>query len=206
MTRNSIKCTITGAILAGGKARRIGGIVKGTLKINGDVSIVQHLIDELNCTDISDIVIIANDQSPYLDYAVEIIPDLRTGIGPMGGIESGLMHFANRCDAVMFLPCDLPNITAKEMLILQKAFIESKAPAVFAETNNSFWHPLCSVVHKNLAKNVSGAIDRGERKIRNVWKQVKAAKVNFDDASAFFNINSLADINQWRQVNYETKR
>ncbi|MHC4266413.1 MAG: molybdenum cofactor guanylyltransferase [Planctomycetota bacterium] len=205
MTRNPINCTIAGAILAGGNARRIGCIVKGTLKINSGVSIVQHLINELSRTGISDVVIIANDQSPYLDYGVEIIPDLRTGIGPMGGIESGLVHFADRCDAVMFVPCDLPNITAKEMLVLQKAFFESKAPAVFAETSDSFWHPLCAVVHKSLAKKVSDAIDQGEQKIRNVWKHVKAAKIYFDDVSPFFNVNSLSDVDKLRKTRDETK-
>jgi molybdopterin-guanine dinucleotide biosynthesis protein A len=199
MKCNTKKCVIAGAILAGGNACRIGGIAKGTLKAGDGVSIVERLINEMNHAGVSDIVIIANDPKPYQDYGVKIIADIRKGIGPIGGIEAGLVHFAGKSDAVMFVPCDMPNITAKEMLVLKKPFIEAAAPVVFAETGDFFWHPLCAVVHNGLVKQVSSAIDRGERKIRKVWQQVKAITVEFPDETAFFNINNSTDRDRWRK-------
>jgi len=193
-------CTVAGAILAGGNAQRIGGISKGTLRVDADVSIVERLIRELRSAGMSEVVIIANNRKPYLDYGVEIIGDIRTGIGPMGGVESGLVHLAGRSDAVMFVPCDLPNITAGELLTLKNSFAGSRAPAVFAKTSEFSWHPLCAVADIGLAGAVSGAIDRGERKIRNVWKQVGAVGVRLPDENAFFNINSGADMEKWRRA------
>lgn len=199
MKHSSKKCVIAGAILAGGNARRIGGIAKGTLKAGGGSSIIERLVNEMKHAGVSDIVIIANDPEPYQDYGLKIIADIREGIGPIGGIEAGLGHFADLADAVMFLPCDMPNITAKEMLVLKKTFVETEAPVVFATVNDFFWHPLCAVVHNGLAKQISSAIDRGERKIRNLWQQIKAERVQFTNETAFLNVNSLADVNRWRK-------
>ena len=199
MKRNSKKCVIAGAILAGGNALRIGGVAKGTLKVGGGVSIVERLINEMNLAGVSDIVIIANDPEPYQDYEVKIIADIREGIGPMGGIEAGLNFFSDKCNAVMFLPCDLPQISATQISVLKQAFIETTAPAVFAATSDFFGHPLCAVVHNDLARDISKAIDAGERKIRKVWQQVKADRVLFDGETAFFNVNSLLDMDRWRK-------
>ncbi|MHC4122563.1 MAG: molybdenum cofactor guanylyltransferase [Planctomycetota bacterium] len=203
MIKKSKRLTVSGVILAGGDARRIEGIAKGTLEVDSGISIIEHLINELNGAGISNVVIAANDPRPYQDYGVEIIADIRTGIGPMGGIESGLAHFAVESDAVMFVPCDLPNITASEMSVLKEKFIESDARVVFAETSDFFWHPLCVVVHNGLLKDVSAAIDRGERKIRNVWREAEAVRVRFAEEVAFFNINSLTDVDKWRKVKDE---
>ena len=70
---------------------------------------------------------------------------------------------------------------------------------IFAEMGVFFCHPLCTVVHNDLRKEISAAIDRGERKIQNVWQQVKAARVRFADKTAFFNINSLTDLHEWQK-------
>lgn len=200
MKRNSKKYVIAGAILAGGAARRIGGLAKGTLKTAGGVSIVKHLINEMALAGVNDIVVIANNSEPYRDYGVEIIADIRENAGPVGGIETGLEFFAGRCNAVMFLPCDLPRISASQISVLKQAFIETTAPVVFAATGDFFWHPLCAVVHNGLADDISAAVDAGERKIKNIWQQLRAEKVQFDSAAAFFNINSLADMNKWRKA------
>lgn len=194
---------IGGVILAGGNARRLGGIAKGAIEVGKGVSIVERLIKELAQAGIDNIVIAADDSRPYQDCGVKVISDIRVGIGPIGGIESGLVHFAGQSDAVMFVPCDMPNITAKEISALKKAFIETGASVVFAETAGFFWHPLCAVVHNGLKEEISSAIDRGQRKIRDVWQQVKAVRVQFADETAFLNINSLADVNKWRKAENE---
>jgi len=198
MTEKSKNYNIAAVILAGGNARRLGGIAKGTIEINNGVSIIDKLIKELVKADINNIVISANDSKPYQDYGVQIIPDINVGIGPIAGIESGLKHFADQSDAVMFIPCDMPNITAKEILALKDAFIKTKASAVFAKTADFLWHPLCAVAHGNLKKEISSAIEHGQRKIRGFWQQVNAMAVQFSDETVFLNINNPTDMNRWQ--------
>ncbi|MFA6426447.1 MAG: molybdenum cofactor guanylyltransferase [Phycisphaerae bacterium] len=203
--KNSTNYKIAGAILAGGNARRLGGIAKGTIKVGEGLSIIDRLVEELTKAGIDDIVIVANDLTPYRHCDVKVISDIRPGIGPIGGIESGLIHFAGQSDAVMFVPCDLPNIAANDLLVLKEAFVKSEAPVVFAETSGFFLHPLCAVVCNELREEISAAIDSGRRKIRDVWRQVKAITVRFPDETAFFNINTLTDMDKWRKSENEKR-
>ena len=205
MRKDSKKLVINGVILAGGKARRLGGLVKGCIEIGRNVSIVEQLINELKNAGINNIVIAANDSTPYLHLDVEVLPDIREGIGPIGGIETGLVHFADKADAVMFVPCDMPNITSKEMLTLIKAFKKTEKPVVFAHTAGFFLHPLCAVVHNHLKNQISSAIDNGQRKVQDIWQQLDGEKVQFSDETAFFNINSFIDLDKWERKSRNEK-
>ena len=205
MLQKSKRCHIKGAILAGGNASRMGGILKGFLKDGNGQPIIFRLIHEMRQSGIKDIVIVANDPLPYLDMDMEIIPDLRKGIGPIAGIEASLLHFTGQCDGVLFVPCDVPNITAKELMTLKDGFIDSEAGVVLAETEVFFWHPLCAVVHNDIASQISSAIDHGQRKVQRLWKQLGAVTVKFDDEAAFTNINSFSDINRLQENKYEKK-
>jgi len=194
---------IAGAIIAGGQASRLGGVIKGNLKINDGNSIIAHLIRQYQNTGIEEIIIIANDPNPYQDYNMEIIPDMHIGIGPLAGIESGINYYKDRCDAVLFMPFDMPNITAKEMLALKKTFISTEKPVVYAVTSAMKMHPLCTIVHCDMKEKITSAIDCGQRKILDVWEQADAGIVQFSCEKAFFNINTPFDINQWRMTEYE---
>lgn len=200
MTTEIKRPFIAGAILAGGDARRMGGIPKGMLETCDGISVAERLILELGRADINDIAIIANDRGPYARCGVPVIPDIRTGIGPLAGIETALVHFTGRSDAVLFVPCDLPQITADEFRALKQAFRPAETPVVFARTADFFWHPLCAVVHNALATDISGAIDGGKRKVRDIWRLLDAVGVEFAEHSIFFNINSPADMDGWDKM------
>jgi len=190
--------TPRGAILAGGRASRYGGTAKGLLECGG-VRIIDRLIAEMKSSGVAEIIIIANDPQPYRSCGREIVPDLRTGIGPLGGIEAGLAHYAARCDAVLFLPCDLPAITANEISLLMNAFDAEGAPIVVAEDEGFFWHSLCTVVHTGLLDRICKAIDNGKRSVHRVWREFGAVAVHFDDPAPFFNVNTPDDMRRWQE-------
>ena len=144
-------------------------------------------------------MIVANNAKPYRHHSVDIVPDLRTDIGPMGGVEAALTHLSGQSGPVMLLPCDLPNIMASELATFRQAFMVSEAPIVFAETGPKSWHPLCAVLHSHLLADISKAIDHGERRIRNIWRRVQAETVHFTDVTAFFNVNCHSDVQHLKQ-------
>lgn len=195
------QCDIAGAILAGGKATRMGGITKGALQTPGGMSILKHLIKEFQCADIKPIVILANDPQPYRDYGLKILKDVRSDFGPLAGIETALSYFEGQADAVMFAPCDMPNLSAKEMRLLKDAFVHSKSRIVCAETNDFFWHPLCAIVHNELLGQITSAMDNGQSAVGRQWKKLGAETLFFEDQTPFLNINTAADIRQWRKDN-----
>jgi molybdopterin-guanine dinucleotide biosynthesis protein A len=167
---------IKGAILAGGKATRMGGVAKGMLADESGQPIIARLINQMHVAGISDIVIAANDPNPYMDLNVQTVPDLKKGMGPIAGIAAVLKHFKDQCDGVMFIPCDVPNITARELIALKEVFIHSTEKVVFAETDEFFWHPLCAVVHNDLADQVVLALNLGQRKVGQLWRQLRALR------------------------------
>ena len=105
---------IAAAILTGGKASRLGGIVKGLLVGAGDIPLLERLISELAIAGVHEVILSANDLQHYARFGKPLVADLHPGSGPLGGIEASLDYLAKCCESVIFLPCDLPNISAVE--------------------------------------------------------------------------------------------
>ena len=192
---------ISGAILAGGGASRLDGIVKGALiDPSSGLSIAETLIAEFSRAGIGDVVISVNEPEPYRHCAREIVRDLRGGMGPLGGIEAVLAHYARRADAVLFLPCDTPRVTAIEITALKKAYRNGNAPIVFAESDDSDGHYLCAVVDVDLKEKISAAIDEERLTVGRLWPEIGAIGVRFPDGTPFVNINTEADLKEWRRA------
>ncbi|MCK5224221.1 MAG: molybdenum cofactor guanylyltransferase [Planctomycetes bacterium] len=200
------KKNIAAVILAGGKGRRLGGVAKGKLKLVSDGSIIRHLIDQLETVGIYDIAISANDVAVYSEFNKTIIPDKRIGVGPLAGIEAGLGHFEGSFDGVIFLPCDLPNITFREIVALIESFSKGDAPAVYVQTSEFFYHPLCTVVHNDVKEALSKAIDDGQRRPLHFLQQLNARAAMFSSDEPFFNINSFADLDNWKNKSVSLER
>ncbi len=189
---------ISAAILAGGQASRLSGLPKGTLRVGRQMTIMERQIHQCRESGMHEVIIVANHSEPYESFGVPIIADNRTNAGPMAGIEAALAHYQGSAEAVLFVPCDLPFISAREFNCMRNRFLTSQASAVYAVTRGSVWHPLCAIAGCDLLTTVSDALTRGERKIRTVWRDVNAQPVPFGQENAFFNVNTHADIARMR--------
>jgi len=189
---------VRGAILAGGRARRMGGVPKGTLRYNGGPSVLEHLLAQTASAGIEETVIVANEPHVYGYLPCEIIPDIRQNMGPMAGIEAALQHSADRCDAVLFLPCDLPEISVDDIGALVDAYVKPNAPVVFAETGDGRRHHLCALVATRLRARVSAAIDAGMLRVGTLWDRLGAVAAVSNNTNAFINLNSPQDVDSWR--------
>jgi molybdopterin-guanine dinucleotide biosynthesis protein A len=188
---------IAGAILAGGKAQRMGGIAKGMLPAGGSLSLIERLAVHLLRAGVEEIILVANDDRPYTRIGCAIVPDGRIDAGPLAGIEAALGYFADRYDAVLCLPCDMPSLSWKEMSALLAAFADTGGPIIFAETEDGARHPLCAVVRIDLLDGIAAALDRGELAVRDLWSQLGGFAVHFDNPNAFVNLNSPGDLDAW---------
>jgi molybdenum cofactor guanylyltransferase len=188
---------IAGAILAGGKARRMGGIAKGMLRANGHPSLVERLVVHMMRSGVDEIIIAANDGRPYTCIGCAVVPDRRTDAGPLAGIEAALQYFAGRYDAVLCLPCDLPSVSSREISALITAFADAGGPVAFAQTEDSESHPLCAIVQTDLLDRISAALDQDERGVHDLWRQLEGTAIHFDNPNAFVNLNSPDDVDAW---------
>jgi molybdopterin-guanine dinucleotide biosynthesis protein A len=188
---------IAGVILAGGHARRLGGMPKGTIRAGGQLSLIERLVVHLLRCGVEEIVVAANDAEPYAHLGCAIVPDKRTDAGPLAGIEAALEYFTGKCEAVLCLPCDLPALSAQEMSALLNAFALQGGPVVFAETQHAARHPLCAVIRTNTLPDISAALDRGMRAVGTVWSELGGTAVAFNNPERFTNINSPGDLEAW---------
>ncbi len=195
LARSSFR--MAGVILAGGNARRMGGIPKGMLRAGGSLSLIERLSVHMVRAGVEEIAISANDERPYARLGCTILADGRAGTGPLAGIEAALTHFADRYDAILCVPCDLPALSSREMSILRASLEASGGPVVFAETEGPMSHPLCAAVRTNARESISTALDEGAAGVAALWQRLGGSAVRFDDPYPFVNLNSPRDVDAW---------
>lgn len=80
---------LTGVILCGGEAVRLGGIEKGLLPLAG-TPMFAHVRARL-APQVGPIIISANrDVSAYAQFGDTVVPDRTPGLGPLGGLAAAL--------------------------------------------------------------------------------------------------------------------
>jgi molybdopterin-guanine dinucleotide biosynthesis protein A len=183
---------VSGCILAGGAARRFSNRPKGLLQISSGLTIIDQLMHILGKAGVTDVAISVAQSGTYERSPVPVIHDRFSDAGPLAGIEAGLHHFAKRAMGVLFLPCDMPTISAAEIMALKHAFLERQAPGVVAVTQERM-HPLCLVLRTTAHKDVVEAIEHGAFKARRLWKSLGVEDVKFPDDAIFTNINTPSD-------------
>lgn len=160
---------ITGVILAGGRATRMGGHDKGLITLNG-VALYQHALSRLR-TQVDEVIISANrNQDVYAQSGCRIIGDVDTTFpGPLAGILSGL--HASTSEWVVFVPCDVPAFPIDLVHRLWQARGEANAAYV---TDGERSHPTLLLINKSLIEPLETYLHLGNRKLMLFMEQVRA--------------------------------
>ena len=159
-------CEITGLILAGGLGTRMGGVDKGLQGLNGH-PLVWHALQRM-----------------------------RPQVGPLAGVLAGLSHCATPWLATA--PCDSPCFPTDLVARLAQAAAESDAQIAMAATREADGslqpQPVHSLLHASLRDSLAAFIAAGQRKVDRWTAQHRTVTVVFEDAQAFFNANTPADL------------
>ena len=161
---------ITGIILSGGKSTRMGQD-KSFLKF-GNQTVIEH-ISELMKSIFKDVIIITNDPEKYKSLGLKCYEDILKGIGPLGGIHSGLTHSENELNFI--ISCDIPFITNDviEFIINQK-----KDNDIVVTRADGFIQQLCGLYRKRLLPKINEMISESiENETRNVDQNKRKCKV-----------------------------
>ncbi|MES2263421.1 MAG: gephyrin-like molybdotransferase Glp [Pseudomonadota bacterium] len=198
----SFHSKVSGLILAGGRGTRMGRVDKGLQPFRGS-TMAAHVMQRL-APQVASISINANrNQESYAALGVPVWPDDLTGFeGPLAGLQTGL----RRCqtDLLLTVPCDSPFLPPDLAQRLYDALQEQQADLAVAVTLESGddgtqhrqLHPVFSLVKTGALAQLSAYLDSGARRMDGWYKDIKVAEVLFDDASAFRNINTLADLQE----------
>lgn len=185
------KADITGLILAGGRAQRMGGVDKGLVEVKGK-PLIAHVLERL-VPQVSRVIINANrNLSEYRAWAQTVVTDRTDSFdGPLAGMASGLE--ATDTEYMLTCPCDSPLLTSDlaERMYLQSA--TEKAEVAVASDGQRL-HPVFLLVHRSLLPSIVAYLDAGERKIDKWFMQHNFTVVDFSDKSeTFLNVNTLLE-------------
>ena len=183
---------VTGVVLAGGLGRRMGGVDKGLVELDGR-PMVAHVIDRL-APQVGALVVNANQNADrYAELGVAVVPDAIGGFaGPLAGLHAGLAHARTR--HVVTVPCDSPFLPRDLVARLGAALESSKAQLAVARTFDQP-HPVFALVGTDVLPDLSAFLGRGGRKIDAWYGGLAVVEVPFDDcADAFRNINTRDEL------------
>lgn len=184
--------SISGIVLAGGLARRMGGVDKGLIEFAGK-PMVAHVLDRLR-PQVDEILINANREiERYADFGYEVISDEIEGFaGPLAGLHRGMCAASQ--PFVLTVPCDSPFLPTDLASRLMQGLVQSDADLAVAKTGTQA-HPVFCLCRTSLKNHLQSYLQGGGRKIDRWYSTLRMAEVAFDDKpQAFANINTLDEL------------
>jgi len=182
---------ISGAILAGGKSKRLGED-KALVKI-GDIPLIERAVQAIKPV-ISQPMIITNTPKKFDYLNLPIYRDIIPNLGPLGGIYTALNYATD--NHVLVMACDLPNVTTR---IIQVLWDRGSHQDILVLDAGFGLEPLCAVYSKRCIPVIKDQIEKGELKVTDFFPKIQKVEVlklkEIEDRSSgrFLNINTPAD-------------
>ena len=186
----SISAQVTGVILAGGQARRMGGIDKGLVQLAG--SPMCRIVIDLLSPQVSEVLINANrNLESYGRFGVPVIEDDIQGfLGPLAGLVSAMK--VAKTPWVITVPCDGPFLN-RDYVDRMMAQADSSIDIVVAKDAERL-QPTFMLAKTDLYSDLLSFLNAGERKIDKWFVNHQYATADFSDSpDCFLNINTSED-------------
>lgn len=179
---------ITAVILAGGRGRRMGGLDKGLVELNGK-PLIEHVISAI-VGQVEAVVINANrNQASYAAFGYPVITDSMSDYqGPLAGFLAA-MGVVTTADIVT-VPCDGPLLSDDLVERLVRARAHDNADIAVAHDGHRL-QPVHALIPVRLIDSLQRYVDGGDRKIDRWYAQHRVAQADFSDVpSTFVNVNT----------------
>lgn len=187
---------ITGLILAGGRAQRMGGIDKGLIPFLGQ-PLIASAISRLQ-NQVGSILINANRNiTQYATYGYPVILDETPDFsGPLAGFSAGLQ--ACKTPYLLTSPCDSPMLPLDLGVNLAEEMTRGDFELVYAsskENDGKVWtQPVFCLMRADLLKSLQNFLAKGDLKIDRWFKELHSSTVVFENANAFSNVNTPEEL------------
>ena len=193
---------ITGLILAGGRAQRMGGIDKGLVSFMGK-PLIEQAIARLS-PQVTSILINANrNHDRYAQYGHAVIADHHPDFaGPLAGFAAGLEHC--KTEYLLSVPCDSPVFPLDLSKQLLGEMISTQSDLVYAsslDSSGAIWtQPVFCLMRRSVQPSLQDFLDQGGRKIDRWFEALRSSSVVFADEAAFANTNTPEELQALEQV------
>jgi molybdopterin-guanine dinucleotide biosynthesis protein A len=196
------------AILAGGRATRFGGLDKGAVLVSGRPILERQLTELMQVTD--DILYVGAKAPADYRRRLREIPDLRPGLGPLGGLEAALG--AARDDTVIVVAGDMPFLTAGFLAFLASLADAEPPPDAVVPRTGSGIHPLAAAYRRSCRPRVQALLAEGALAMRGLLDGLRVRDVEPDEIGRFgnpalllANVNTPADLDHLQALAGHTR-
>lgn len=184
---------ITGIVLAGGRSLRYGKdkafeLLDGVPLIKRVLTVMEEMFSE--------VIIITNEPDKYSFLSQKVYEDIIKGIGPIGGILTGVIRMQN--PAGFFVACDMPFLNPRfiRYIVSIKNGFDIAIPRIGRNIE-----PLHAIYTKSCIPYIKNSISHKKFSIRSFFphvsvRYVEEAEIRKYDAGLSFliNINKPEDI------------
>jgi len=188
-----------GAVLAGGGARRYGGLPKGLLTVGGR-RILDHVAGAVHTVTAAAPLLIANapDAASWRPD-LRTIPDSRPGFGSLGGIYTAVTAGP---EPVLCVAWDMPFVPEALLSALVAGAASGGYDAFLPESSGRRGlEPLCAVYGPACAPAIARRLDSGDLQAISFHADVRVGILSLAEVKAFgdpdelfFNVNTPADL------------
>lgn len=179
---------IDAVILAGGMARRMGGMDKGLVELENQ-PMIKHAIDRI-APQVNEILINANrNKNSYAEFGFKVISDEDSGyLGPLAGMVTAMAN--TQADYLMVVPCDCPMLP-RDLVERMLAQLTSSDAELAVASDGKREQPVVMLLKPDLRASMKAYLDAGERKIDFWYAKHSYVVTNFSDQpNAFVNVNT----------------
>lgn len=183
---------ITGVILAGGRARRMGGRDKGLIPLAGR-PMIEYVLSALRAQTAAVLISANRNLARYRDFGVAVLPDARPGYaGPLAGIARGME--AARTPFVLCVPCDAPLLPHDLGVRLGTALAATGGVAAVAHDGRRR-QPLFALLSCDLKADLEQWLAGGAHRVGDWIARHHPVEIDFSEsAEAFRNVNDASEL------------
>jgi molybdopterin-guanine dinucleotide biosynthesis protein A len=194
--------SISGAILAGGKATRLGGGEKALLRLGG-IPLLERVAEALRPL-FPELLVVTPRPDSLGETAEGLVPvrDIHEGAGPLGGIHAAMGACTKT--RLFVVSCDLPFLDPAVVSVVAEHAGEADLvlPRVGGRT-----HVLHALYERSLREQADRLLLAGERRVRGLAAPDRTLCLEEGDFAcvpgferSFLNINSAEDLERAREM------
>ena len=183
------RTSISGFILAGGKSRRMG-TNKALLTFQGK-PLLEHMIGLIE--PLCNKVAISGQNSEYVSFETEMVPDLYSDCGPIAGIFSALTYAVS--DWSLIVSVDVPFVN--EDLFLSLISNIGEYDCIIPKHTYGV-EPLIGLYHRQILPVIEEMINSGDYRLTNLLSKLNTRYIDCNELikkypRLFMNINRMED-------------
>ena len=187
--------SVAAAILAGGKATRMGGQPKSFLRVDGE-RVIDRQLRVLRPL-FSEILIVANDRPRYQEFGLPVVSDvIEGGFGPLVGILTALESV--QAQRVVCLACDMPYLEKAPLAFIRD---HSTTADVLVPVVGGREEPLFARYDKAIIPLIRAQIATGDYKVSRFFKAARTGLLSEEilriidpDLRFLANVNTPEDL------------